>query len=283
MSKRSSRIRCLSALLLALASLSSSAEPMGREINPGVLGPNALPVLPSERPWVRPGLSVSLGWAGQLSTPVGGVDRSMLVPFRLEFGLFRRVSFSADGSPFEIYSYSPESRAAWAPSRPEGVTRGDVRLATKVLLFSDDGWRPATAVRVTLKTATGEDLHTRRFIDAPAYQFDALAAWRLRFGAMHLEAWLLVGFFAWQQGAAGQNDAVTWAGTVSARWPLVVTRLEGRGYVGWLRDDKPVALSGAVELSLTPVLDVIISATRTFRDPATFELAAALRFTVSEL
>ena len=112
-----------------LASL-AFAEPMGRDINPGVLGPNALPPLATDSPWVRNELRVQLGWAGQLSTPEGGgLDGSMVVPFRLELGLYERIAFWAEGSPFELWQYSPETYAAWQPKRSKGITRADVRPA----------------------------------------------------------------------------------------------------------------------------------------------------------
>ncbi|MBE2252906.1 MAG: hypothetical protein IAE78_25460 [Myxococcus sp.] len=271
------RLARLSVLLVTCA-LGARAEPMGRDINPGVLGPNALPTLPNEAPWVAEGVLVQLGWAGQLSTPEGGgLDGSMLVPFRAEVGLFRRVAFAADGSPFELWQYSPETNAAWAPKRSKGITRADVRLATKVLLWSESFLRPASAVRVTLKTATGEDLFTRRFLDAPAYQLDLLNAWHWLFGRTRLELWASAGFLAWQQGAIGQNDAVTYAATVLARWPFVAARLELRGYAGWLRFDAPITLATTVELTLSPHVEVVLNASRTFRDPPFVEVGAAVR------
>jgi hypothetical protein len=267
----------LAALLLGLA-LPALGQPMNRDINPGVLGANALPPLVNESARVGDALVLQLGWAGQLSTPVGsGVDQSMLVPFRLEVPVGRRVAFAADGSPFELFRYSDPTREAWAPRRSQGITRADVRLSTKVLLWEASGLRPATAVRATLKTATGEDLFTRRFLDAPAYQFDALASWRWGCGQTRLEAWLLLGFLAWQQGAIGQNDALAWAGTLVARWPLWAVRVEGRGYLGWQRFDRPVVLATQVEATLTSVVDVLVHGSRGFVDPPLVEVGAAVR------
>lgn len=274
------RVAAAGTVLVLGVALTAVAEPTGRDINPGVLGPNALPVLPNESPLVTSGLQVSLGWAGQLSTPNGAPDLSMLLPFRLEVGLLERVAFVADGAPFELWQYSTETNVAWAPSRSRGITRADVRLGTKVLLWREAGLRPAAALRVTLKTATGEDLFTRRFIDAPAYQFDALTRWHWLAGLTRLEAWLSVGFLAWQQGAAGQNDAFTWAGTVRASWAHVAARLEARGFVGWLRFDAPVVLSTLLELHLTPQWTVMLHATRTFRDPPGLELGVMARLLI---
>jgi hypothetical protein len=268
-------------VMSVLISLAVYAEPTGRNINPGVLGPNALPPLPSEAPWVVDEVNAHIGWSGQLSTPEGrGVDVSMLVPFRIELGLFKRVAFAADGSPFELWQYSPETVAAWTPRRSKGITRADVRLSTKVLLWHEAAVRPATAVRVTLKTATGEDLFTRRFLDAPAYQFDALNAWHWNLGLTRLEVWATFGFLAWQQGAAGQNDAVTFGGTLVARRPLFAVRIEGRGYAGWQRLDAPFTLSSLLEVRLTESVEMLVNVARTFRDPPSLDVGAALRIRI---
>ncbi len=266
-------------LLATLAVAASAlAQPEGRGINPGALGANALPTLPNEAPWVGDDVRVSLGWAGQLSTPVGGgVDGSMLLPFRLEVPIAGRVSLSADGSPFELFQYSPQTRAAWAPRRSKGITRADVSLATKVLLWKELGWRPAAALRATLKTATGEDLFTRRFLDAPAYQFDLLLGWHRVVGHTRLELWLNLGFLAWQQGAVGQNDAVALAGTLRARWPTVALRAELRGSAGWQRLDAPLTLATQVEFTVTETLELVLGAARTFQDPPSLDVRASVR------
>lgn len=276
---RTARVTC--SVVALLTALVAHAEPMARDINPGVLGPNALPTLPSEAPWVADEVRAQLGWSGQLSTPEGGgLDASMLVPFRVEVGLFKRVAFAVTGSPFELWQYSPETNAAWVPRRSKGITRADVLLSAKVLLWNEAWLRPATALRVTLKTATGEDLYTRRFLDAPAYQFDLLNAWHWNVGVTRLEAWAAVGFLAWQQGAVGQNDAVTLAGTFVARWALVNVRLELRGYAGWQRLDAPITLATVLELRLTESVDVLVNASRTFRDPPSLDVGAAVRIRI---
>lgn len=264
---------------LVCVAVGAVAEPMGRDINPGVLGPNALPTLAADSPWVDDELRVQLGWAGQVSTPEGGGrDGSMLVPFRVELGLYRRVAFWAEGSPFELFQYSPETSAAWQPRRSKGITRADVRLGTRVRLWNGGGLVPTSAVRVVLKTATGEDLYTRRFLDAPAYQLDLTNGWRwLLPGATRLEAWATVGFLAWQQGAAGQNDAFTWAATVVTRAEPVVISLEARGYVGWIRNDAPVTFAAATRLGLTAHLDLLVSLAHTVKDPPSLDAQVALR------
>ncbi|MCA2981420.1 MAG: hypothetical protein INH37_24365 [Myxococcaceae bacterium] len=276
--RRRARAGLATVALSIFAAPPALAQPTNREINPAVLGANALPPLANESARVGRDVTAQLGWAGQASTPLGeGVDVSMLVPFRVEVPVAGRVAFAADGSPFELWAYSAQTRDAWEPRRSKGITRADVRLSTKALLWREAGWRPATALRVTLKTATGEDLFTRRFLDAPAYQFDALASWRWALGHVHVEAWLLLGFLAWQQGSIGQNDALAWAGTVMARWSPWALRLEARGYAGWQRGDKPVVLAAQAEATLTSAVDVVLHASRGFADPQLVEVGVSVR------
>lgn len=266
-------------LLLVCAAGAAFAQPVGRDINPGVLGPNALPTLAVDEPWVEDEVRLQLGWSGQHSTPEGGgADVSMTLPFRVEVGLLQRVAFWAEGSPFELWRYSPETYAAWQPKRSKGITRADVRLGTKVRLWRGGGLLPTSTVRVVLKTATGEDLFTRRFLDAPAYQFDLINGWRWHLpGATRLEAWATVGFLAWQQGAAGQNDALTWAATVLARAAPMAIGLELRGYVGWLRNDAPVTFALTTQVTLTPMVDLVVQLSRTFKDPPALDLGLHVR------
>lgn len=264
--------------LVALLLFAATQAPEGRAINPGVLGANALPTYPGEAPWVGDDALLSIGWAGQLSTPLGGgLDQSMLATFRLELPIARRVAIISEGAGFELFQYSPETRALWSPRRSKGITPADVLGGFKMLVMHDKGARPAVAFRFITKTATGERLNTRRFTDMPAYLVSLIAGWRTLVGTVRGEAWLHVGFYSWQQGQAGQNDALALGGTVAARWPHVSAVVDLRGYAGWQRFDAPVTLAAQVELQLFPAFDVVLGASRTFQDPPSFELRATAR------
>lgn len=279
--RRATPHRCGRAFgLLALAALPALADgpPTGRDINPGLLGLNALPAYELETPWVGDRWSVSLGLAGQVSSPLRGTtDVSTVTPFRLEYPFARRVSLEVFGAPFEVYSYSAPTVAAWAPSHANGVTRADVSIGTRVAIFNGSGWFPAVGLRVLLKTATGEDLANRRFLDAPAYQFDLLVAEKfpLRRGA--LEAAVAVGFFCWQQGAAGQNDAFAWALRGSWQDGRFAARTELRSYRGWQRGDAPVVLAVSADFQALPWLQLYAGTSWTVVDPAGWDLRAGFR------
>lgn len=265
--------------LVLTTSNASSAEPVGREINPGVLGANALPPAETSGPWIEPSWSVSVGSAWQLSWPTAGTDVSATLPFRLEVPFVGRVAVWADGSPFELYRYSPETVKAWAPSHTDGGTRADVTIGMRVLITEGNHWLPAIGLRLLVKTATGEDLFNRRFIDAPAYQFDLLLGRRFELSMARLELALNVGFLAWQQGEAGQNDA--FAASLRAKWVqgAFTAKLELRGYAGWEKNDTPFVMAVGGEWALGPGVSVWATLAQSFLDPVSTDLRAGLRFT----
>ena len=274
------RIRALlgAVCLTALPAL-ADGMPTGRDINPGLLGFNALPVYELETPWVGDQWAVSLGLAGQVSSPLlaGAADVSMTTPFRLEYPFARRVLIEVFGEPFEVFSYSAQTQSAWSPSRANGITRADVSVGTRVALFNGSGWIPAVGLRVLLKTATGENLANRRFLDAPAYQFDLLVAEKfpLRRGA--LEAAVVGGFFCWQQGEVGQNDAWEFALRGSWEYGRFAARTELRGYRGWQHADAPVVLALRGEFQATPWLQLYAGTSWTVVDPAGWDVRFGLR------
>jgi hypothetical protein len=266
--------------LAALVSLSAWADsPTGRDINPGVLGPNAIPVRAGESARVAPVFDAKVELAGQWSTPEGGGNDYSAEPwFRFAVPVGRHVSLAFDGAPFEFWQYSAETNALWQPKRSKGMCRADVSVVTKVWFLEQQGFLPDAAVRVSLKTATGEDLHTRRYLDAPAYQFDLLASWTHAVGDWVLEGWLLGGFLSWQQGQSGQNDALYGDATFVARLAALSLLAELRGYRGWEGHDRPAIAMVGAEAALTPRWSLTLSVARTFVDPPTLDVRLGVRF-----
>jgi len=265
-------------VICALA-CAATAAPVGREINPGSLGANALPPAETNTPWVDDTWSVSLGNAVQLSWPNGGADVSATIPFHLEVPFVGRFAFWADGSPLELYQYSRESVRAWAPAHTDGGTRADVTIGARMLVSKGNEWVPEVGLRILVKTATGEDLTTRRFLDAPAYQFDLLLGRRIELSLGRLELALCIGFLAWQQGGVGQNDALAGSGRVSWVRDALTLRLELRGYAGWESLDKPLVLSAGAEWALHPGVSLWGAVAQGFSDPVLTDVRFGLRFT----
>ena len=257
--------------------LAAGSQPTGREINPGLLGPNALAPYETSGPWVGDRWLVTFGAAVQLSTPVSGTDFSLSLPFRIEYPFVRRAAIWVEGTPLEAFQYSTETQVAWAPSRAAGVTRGDLTLGTRFVVFPGTKWFPAVAARVMLKTATGENLANRRFLDAPAYQLDLLLGQRFPLAGGLLELALNLGFLAWQQGEAGQNDAFAGSGRLRWDYKQLGVRLEVRGYSGWQQNDLVRVGVVGVDWTVAGPLRVEFSASRSFQDPAGFDFRLGVR------
>jgi hypothetical protein len=250
-------------------------------LNPGLMGPNALPPMANEAPWVGTDFTVSLALAGQRSDdPSGASDFSYTIPFRVEIPFKQRATFFVTGTPFEGWLTTARTRVAWRTDKWREVTRGDLRFGAKFLLW-DGAWPiPSVSLRVSTKTTTGKGATEHRFLNAPGYQFDLLVSERFRPGGgpWQLEVWASLGFLAWQQAGFGQNDAPAWAVTLAGRRDPMFLSVELRGYKGWQQYDNPLVLATAWHLQLWPCVWLQLEASRSFRDPPGWDLRAGFRF-----
>lgn len=215
---------------------------MGEDLrNPGTMGPFALPPLSAEAPVPPEKITIRLEAAGAVSK---NGDLAATPAFRAEVPFLRRASLIFDGTPVE----------AWKTSADSGVSKGDIRFGAKFLIVDGGETKPSIAARFVTKTTTGKDEDKARFTNAPGYYLDVLAGWK---PTKRVELDAAVGFFAWQQGERGQNDAVTWA--LSAKAPLGDLELAAgaRGYVGWQTNDKPVQLGLSAGYKVSDAVRVV--------------------------
>lgn len=252
-------------LVLALA-CARVADAADLWVNPGTMGPNALPPQPGDRAWVPEEVQFRIEAAGQLTR---GGDRSAVPAFRIEAPFGRWVSILSEGRPMELWRVSPQTAAEWETSRDAGVSQGDLLFGVKFVLFHGGRKFPALAVRNVTKTTTGKDYYDRRFTNAPAYLIDALVSQRIPAPeGWDIEAWGSVGFFAWQQGPNGQNDALSWSTTLFVRAPVGhAARMELRGYQGWQTGDRPLVATVGVDWRLSKMVDLALTVNGGLRDP----------------
>ncbi|MCI0669819.1 MAG: hypothetical protein L0Y64_05115 [Myxococcaceae bacterium] len=267
------------AVCLALV-WAGSARGQENHFNPGLMGANALPPQPGEAPWVVDEWGVLLSVAAQQARPVGGGrDLSLTFPFRVDYGFARRVSLIVEGTPVEAWVVSQQTAEAWRPTRGQGLTKGDIRIGAKFLLYEGSPTFPGVAFRALTKTTTGKGGPDRRFMDAPGYLFDIIGGKQFAISeSLRLEAWLAAGFLAWQQAGFGQNDALSLSATVLAHLRFGTVRLEARGYRGWQKYDKPLVLSAGVELPLFGGNRFITTVNYSVRDPLLVGVQLGVRF-----
>lgn len=210
---------------------------------PGRMGPNALPALPNADPVIardgelQMGLSLHLGNAGagdQALAPTFG----LVLPFR------EIAALEVEGTPVELFRMDASTRQRLGTQEGSGVARGDLRFGARFLVLPERGLRPAMGLRFMVKSTTGKMLEARRFTNSPAYIIDALLGKDVgTLGAARLRVLGKLGFFAWQQGNARQDDALDYGLTLQAARPRGgALALEWRGYAGWRGHDQPMLL-----------------------------------------
>ncbi len=253
----------MSRKVLALAAVSfaacffSEGNAFARDlwINPRTMGANALPSFPAEPPWAESYTLARIGGAAQWGRRN---DVSFTPTFRLAAPFGKWVTAIFEGTPVEVWWSSPETRSEWALPRDRGVSKGDIRFGVKLLLADFGPALPKIAFRAMTKTTTGKDYDARRFTDAPGYLLELLAGERFfNIPGLTIDVYAGLGYWIWQQGSAGQNDAVHWslAGALRALDRLNL-ELQIRGYAGWQRDDKPLLIGVRVGVDVTHFLEI---------------------------
>jgi hypothetical protein len=266
-------------LLLTWASTAGARE---HWMNPGTMGANALPSVPVQAPWIddftllQVGVAAQEGWLR---------DASLLPTFRLisPFGKFAEAYL--EGSPFELWWSSDQTRQAWALTRTEGIAKADIRFGFKVLLADAGQGLPKLAFRALTKATTGKDVESRRFNDGPAYHLEVLLGQRIAAArGVQVDVLTSAAYWIWQQGSAGQNDAMHYGMAVNVqlaeRWS---GGLEARGYIGWQQNDKPLVLGARVGFLPVSWLEVMATANVGLVDAPRLEGRLDLRFRLPSL
>lgn len=234
-------------LLLALlvAPAAAAAQAPGSSdwpLVPGLMGYNALPVLPNVDPVIGERAELELGAAAQAS----GLDARdhaatpyvrLMVPFR------EAAALELTAVPVEIWRTSPSTQRRLSALRRAGDTSGDIWFGARFLLLGERR-RPAVGLRLTVKSTTGKGLESRRFTNAPGYAIDLLLGKEAgALGTTRFRAVARVGFLAWQYAQDRQDDAVAYGVGLRAYRPRGAgLELDWRGYAGWRFADRPSVL-----------------------------------------
>jgi len=264
------------ALTIALLLLASAAQARSDWMNPGTMGSNAVPGFAIEAPWtekytlLQVSAAAAYGWR---------YDVSLLPQAKLVTPFGKWISVYFEGGPVELWWSSPETRAEWLVGREMGVTKADLRFGFKILLADFGEALPKIGFRAFTKSTTGKDSSDRRFTDGPAYLLEFLIGERLPIKGVELDLLAMGGYWIWQQGEAGQNDAITWGLAVKLRsFERLTSELSVRGYVGWQRDDKPVIAGLKLGVLLTDWFELSGAFNLGFKDAPRLEGLLYLNF-----
>ena len=131
-----------------------------------------------------------------------------------------------------------------------GSGAGDVYVSTDIQILHNSWfksenakWIPQATVRLTMKTASGEQFERRRHYDCPGYFFDLSMG-----NSLYVKAWEFrlsgsAGFLCWQTDNGRQNDAVMYGLQALVKHEYVSLQATWGGYVGWERyGDAPMSV-----------------------------------------
>ena len=140
------------------------------ELQPGTMGPNALPV-----PELRNGAmdsSFSFLTAGEIHTAPNDFTGNLFLGANIP--IKNAVSIQVWWVPVEYFETDTLVRdfrkaRSWDP---KGYSVGDVYIATLIPVVRNHAKWPDILLGINLKTASGNNLENARFTDAPGYYFD---------------------------------------------------------------------------------------------------------------
>jgi hypothetical protein len=247
-------LRASLVLVSALLATATAAQEVGSSdwpLVPGRMGYNALPVLPNADPVIGPFAELEVAGAVQLSG-LDARDHAATPYLRLTVPFRETAALELDATPIEFWrtSIATQQRLR-ALNRADG-TPGDVRFGARFLLLEERVRRPAVGLRLSVKSATGKGLASRRFTNAPGYEIDALLGKDVgAVGPARLRALARVGFLSWQYAQNTQDDAFAYGAALRATGPAGrALELEWRGYAGWRFADRPSVLGLAAILPI---------------------------------
>lgn len=238
-------LRASLVLLLVVLAGSAAAQEVGSPdwpLVPGRMGFNALPVLPNVDAVIGPLAEIEVTGAVQLSG-LDARDHAATPYLRLTVPFREAAALEVDATPVEFWRTSAATQQRLQARYRADGTPGDVRFGARFLLLRERRG-PALGLRLSVKSATGKGLASRRFTNAPGYEIDVLLGKDVgTLGAARLRALARVGFLSWQYAQNTQDDALAYGAVLRATGPAgVALELDWRGYAGWRFADRPSVL-----------------------------------------
>ncbi len=213
---------------------------------PRFMGPNALPVPPLKKGFVKEKAELEILSENHFSPG----DQTYGLNFRIYLPLLPRwVAVEAYGVALEYFKVSQpqaEQRAIvpWN-YQAQGTSVGDLYLGTIVQVLRHEKRKINLALSFNLKTASGSNLENARFTDSPGYFLDASLgktyAWKGSiFSQLRLSG--MLGFYAWQtySDSFPQDDAGVYGFGLDLMGGNFQIQQAIRGYVGYLQGDSPL-------------------------------------------
>ena len=218
-------------------------------MSPYYMGPNALPVPFQEKGKV--GSEAYFRIYSDYYNQPGGNTQDLGGKLYLPF--YRNVvALEIWGIAQEHYTMS-EALAIKDRARhrhPEGFAAGDVYFATVIALPLPENF-PDVALRIGLRTASGNHLYDARYTDTPGYFFDLSAGKDFHFSKYSfIRIYGMLGFYSWQTNLSTyhQDDAELYGLGMDYTFRKNTLSADLAGYHGYVGNHKLIIIN-----ELTPV------------------------------
>ncbi len=214
--------------------------------SPYYLGPNALSVPFSEKGRIKNQIELKTEYVSHFSTgdKTQNIFISLYVPIVMD-----KIAVEFYGVPFESYDMTYETilerRVRYLDGK--GTASGDFYFSTIIQLLKKEKL-PEVALRMACRTASGNNLGSARYTDAPGYFFDISLGKDLTFGKNDdfiIRPQGMIGFYVWQMNLPDnkQNDAILYGFGADLQ------------YKGWFLNNAIEGYSGYFGEELVPVGD----------------------------
>lgn len=247
------------------------------EINPGFLGPNALPVPQLRETRVGSKMRASLGLESHYQRNrelVGNPRFAIFLPFS------ERAALRLSGEPLEYFVTSSDLQNERNALNKRGFAPGDLYFGAMFQILDRDYDPIDLSLNVTTKSTTGKGLESSRHTDAPGYIIDVtLADTDYTAGGIKYKLSSYIAFLAWQTGLGEQNDAFGNAIRIDYYlWPRAALSSELGYYIGTqFTEDRPVVIRVGYKYRFAD-WELVASYTRGINDAITNSLLLGFTF-----
>ena len=220
------------------------------KIAPKYFGPNAFPVPDMLDGRTSDAWRVDVSCDNYIGTTRGcQEDYTTCAYTKLTIPLFSpRVNLVVWGNLYEYYRCGEainQFRRVDYEGTMTGSVTGDIYVSTDFMVLMQEKHHIDMAIRVALKSASGDHYERARYYDSPGYFFDATFGHDkiLKGNDVRLRIAASGGFLCWQTDNGRQNDAVMYGLKLSLNAKRLYLAAEYSGYVGWEGDgDAPMTL-----------------------------------------
>lgn len=208
--------------------------------SPYYLGPNALTVPHSEKGKIKNSIELKVEYQNHFSS--GDKTQNLFMSFYIPI-VKDLVAVEFYGVPYESFQMDYETvierRTRYQDGK--GTANGDFYFSTIIQLLKKEKL-PEVAFRMACRTASGNNLGSARYTDAPGYFFDISLGRDFKLGkdkTILIRPHAMIGFYAWQMNLPDnkQNDAILYGFGADIQYNSWFLNNVIEGYSGYFGED----------------------------------------------